>query len=156
MQVHASNMPSNALGEPCSAEKADQHGMFPATKSWRRSSPDQPSDQESRYTHRMARSSVASPTLGLIPSTAASTAVCRRPPSTISHLSNLDHPSVPAVLRGSICGDSSPHEERCYEELSGTCMEAAETLVQVIRTMREQETLSSLSLNDCHCIREVT
>lgn len=47
-----------------------------------------------------------------------------------------------------------PAKKRCYEELSGTCIEAAETLVLVIRTMREQETLSSLSLNDCHCIGE--
>ncbi|RFU27192.1 hypothetical protein B7463_g9148, partial [Scytalidium lignicola] len=48
-----------------------------------------------------------------------------------------------------------PAKKKCYQELSDTCIEAAERSVQIIKRMREDETLSSLILLDCHCIGEV-
>jgi len=48
-----------------------------------------------------------------------------------------------------------PAKRKCYEELSATCVEAAERSVRILKRMREDETLASLTLFDCHNIGEV-
>ncbi|KAJ5818013.1 hypothetical protein N7474_003604 [Penicillium riverlandense] len=44
---------------------------------------------------------------------------------------------------------------RCYEELSGKCIEAAERSVAILKRMVNDRTLSSRILFDCHCIVEI-
>ena len=48
-----------------------------------------------------------------------------------------------------------PVKRRIYERMSNVCVEAAENAVQILRRMREDGTLSSLMLLDCHYIGEV-
>ncbi|RQM07415.1 hypothetical protein DH86_00003209 [Scytalidium sp. 3C] len=48
-----------------------------------------------------------------------------------------------------------PAKRKWYQELSDTCIEAAERSVGIIKRMREDQTLSSLMLLDCHCIGEI-
>ncbi|KAK2781492.1 hypothetical protein FQN52_001602 [Onygenales sp. PD_12] len=47
-----------------------------------------------------------------------------------------------------------PAKQECYEELSGKCIEAAERTVQIVKCMMDDQTLSSRTLLDCHCITE--
>jgi hypothetical protein len=48
-----------------------------------------------------------------------------------------------------------PVKRHIYEQMSNSCIEAAESGVQVVRGMFEDKTLSSLMLLDCHCIGEI-
>lgn len=48
-----------------------------------------------------------------------------------------------------------PAKRSLYEQISNTCIEAAEAAVKIIRCMRDDHTLSSLVLFDCHSIGEV-
>lgn len=48
-----------------------------------------------------------------------------------------------------------PAKKKYYEELSGTCIEAAERSVRILKRMRKEQTLTSRTLLDCHCIGEV-
>ncbi|KIX96374.1 uncharacterized protein Z520_07640 [Fonsecaea multimorphosa CBS 102226] len=48
-----------------------------------------------------------------------------------------------------------PAKQKCYEELSTRCIQAAERAVEVVKHMREAEILSSMTLFDCHSIGEV-
>ncbi|KAK4041874.1 fungal-specific transcription factor domain-containing protein [Parachaetomium inaequale] len=48
-----------------------------------------------------------------------------------------------------------PVKRHIYEQMSNSCIEAAESGVQVVKSMREDKTLSSLMLLDCHCIGEI-
>ncbi|KAB5511523.1 fungal-specific transcription factor domain-containing protein [Coniochaeta sp. 2T2.1] len=48
-----------------------------------------------------------------------------------------------------------PVKRKIYEQMSNNCIEAAESAVQILRRMREDNTLSSLMLLDCHYIGEV-
>ncbi|KAK1751473.1 fungal-specific transcription factor domain-containing protein [Echria macrotheca] len=48
-----------------------------------------------------------------------------------------------------------PEKMRLYNQLSGTCIDAAEAAIPILRKMRGDKTLSSLTLLDCHCIGEV-
>jgi hypothetical protein len=47
-----------------------------------------------------------------------------------------------------------PVKRRIYEQMSKVCLEAAEQGAQIIRRMREEGTLSSLLLLDCHYISD--
>lgn len=49
----------------------------------------------------------------------------------------------------------APVKRKIFEQMSNNCIEAAESAVQILRRMREDKTLSSLMLLDCHCIGEV-
>lgn len=48
-----------------------------------------------------------------------------------------------------------PAKRSLYEQMSNTCIEAAEATVKILRRMREDQTLSSLILFDSHLIGEV-
>jgi hypothetical protein len=48
-----------------------------------------------------------------------------------------------------------PVKRKIYEQMSNNCIEAAESAVLILKRMREDKTLSSLMLLDCHCIGEV-
>ena len=48
-----------------------------------------------------------------------------------------------------------PVKRHIYEQMSSSCIEAAESGVQVLRGMRADKTLSSLMLLDCHCVGEI-
>jgi len=48
-----------------------------------------------------------------------------------------------------------PVKRHIYEQMSNSCIEAAEAAVEVIKAMREDKTLSSLMLLDVQCIGEV-
>ena len=48
-----------------------------------------------------------------------------------------------------------PAKRILYEQMSNTCIEAAESAVKILRRMREEQTLSSLVLFDSHFIGEV-
>lgn len=52
-------------------------------------------------------------------------------------------------------GAMSPVKRKIYEQMSNTCIESAESAVQILKRMREDNTLSSLMLLDCQCITEV-
>ena len=47
-----------------------------------------------------------------------------------------------------------PAKRALYEQMSNTCIEAAEAAVAILRRMREDQTLSSLILFDSHFIGE--
>lgn len=48
-----------------------------------------------------------------------------------------------------------PVKRKIYEQMSNVCVDAAENAVQILRRMREDRSLSSLMLLDCHYIGEV-
>ncbi|KAK3900352.1 fungal-specific transcription factor domain-containing protein [Staphylotrichum tortipilum] len=48
-----------------------------------------------------------------------------------------------------------PVKRHIYEQMGNSCIEAAETAVEVIKSMREDKTLSSLMLLDVQCIGEI-
>ncbi|KAK0646755.1 fungal-specific transcription factor domain-containing protein [Cercophora newfieldiana] len=65
--------------------------------------------------------------------------------------------STTSTTRNSNSNDGAlPAKKQLYEQLSTTCIEAAEAAVHILRRMRDEKTLSSLMLLDCHCIGEVT
>lgn len=68
--------------------------------------------------------------------------------------------SSPAEGHGNANGNGAappppPVKRHIYEQMSSSCIEAAEAGVQVVRSMREDGTLSSLMLLDCHCVGEI-
>ncbi|KAK3367743.1 fungal-specific transcription factor domain-containing protein [Podospora didyma] len=48
-----------------------------------------------------------------------------------------------------------PAKRKLYDQMSNTCVSGAEAAVQILRRMRDERTLSSVMLLDCHCIGEV-
>lgn len=45
-------------------------------------------------------------------------------------------------------------KRKCYDQLSVTCIEAAEMLIRILQRMQNENALSSVTLNDCYCAGE--
>ncbi|KAL1850324.1 hypothetical protein Plec18170_007019 [Paecilomyces lecythidis] len=45
-------------------------------------------------------------------------------------------------------------KRKCYDQLSATCIEAAEMLIRILQRMQNENALSSVTLNDCYCAGE--